>query len=1755
MLFRSGQRALRSKQPLTFDYTDKTLKDANGNDLTFRVVGTQPSTVNTPVKIVFGSDQNETLTGGDVYIGDHLYGGGGADTLIGNGGNDYLEGGQGIDTYVYSSGDGQDTILDTDGLGKIVFNGVTLAGGVMFAGGYISLDKEFRYAFHGDLTTGGTLVINDDLRIENFRNGDLGITLGGRASLADIQPASRAYRGDLNEFYGSEGDDHFIAGKTAIFLGKGGDDLLEGNNWDYLIGGAGNDVITAGEYFEFGGNTGVLVLSGGAGSDIILGGEVAETIYGDMEQAVISPDGNSFHIDRFWFNSETAFGELFEGQYANAQYDNPFAAYSPDFADRTIYFFGGIDEALNYILGISESTDLSTLYDDFIDGGDGNDRIFGGFGSDTLFGGDGDDRIDGDGGLQGANFGIYANLFGSPGDDYLDGGAGNDTLSDGDGGNDTFIGGDGDDTIDSGDSLNGTIGYENYLEGGDGNDVLSSNNGSADGFDTLLGGDGNDALSSTYGNALLDGGAGNDIYAVSRDHVGHVTIRDNDGDPGTLDRLVFGTLNRVQSGEGEGGGAGGNLEANWNLVDGILPSEVSVTRDQSNLYLSVDGVQDTVTLLNWFVSDADRIEEVHFQDGTVWDAAALTAMATNADPVIGTPDDDALEGMDGVKNSLIGNAGDDTLAGGNADDVLNGGAGDDFLAGGAGNDTYVFNPGDGVDHVQDDAGANTLQFGAGIAPSMLTLGLGSLLIHVGSGVDAIHLDDFDPGDVFGIHTIDTFRFDDGTSLTYSQLVARGFDINGTDGNDLLIGTNVNDRFDGGPGNDTLIGGAGNDVYLFGLRSGQDQIEDYDATAGNSDTLRVGAAVTPDDLVISQINDDLLIKINGTQDQIAITNWFLGDSNMIERVQFSDGTTWDAATLESHIAGAPVNNPPVIANPINNQTANEDALFRFQIPANTFADVDAGDVLTFTATLDNGSALPSWLTFDAATRSLSGMPANGDVGTVQVRVTATDSGNASVSDTFDLTVINTNDAPALAHAIVPQAAAEDAAFSFTVPVDVFTDEDAGDTLSYLASRPDGSRLPAWLTFNAITRTFSGTPGNSDVGTVQVKVTATDRGHASVSDTFDLTVINTNDAPAIAHAIVPQAATEDAAFSFTVPVDVFADEDAGDTLSYLASRPDGSRLPAWLTFNAITRTFSGTPGNGDVGVLDVRLVATDAANASASTVFTVSVANVNDAPILNHAIVDQIATVGSAFALPLAANTFTDIDVEDTLTYGARLLDGSSLPAWLAFDAATCSFSGTPGSGDAGVYSIRVTASDSGNLSAFDIFDLTVAAAPGQDLVGTISNDVLTGGAGDDTLNGGGGSDRLVGNGGNDTFQYFGDATWSAGFVARNDGNPGNPGTGRIGAMSGMNRSFDVFQGGAGEDVLLGTSGDDALFLDDPNSPFPSGSEPRIAGIERIEMGDGDDVVDLISSYYAYVDVTLDGGDGNDVLWASSGDDVLLGGFGNDDLFGGAGRDYLSGGPGNDTINGDLGNDLLEGGDGNDALSDAFGNNLFYAGSGNDKAIGGSSNELFIGGKGNDTIVTGQGADIIAFNRGDGPDTIAGASATSSTTVDNTLSLGGGIRYQDLYLSQQGNSLVLDAGNQDRITLQNWYSSPASRGVLNLQMMAAAMDDFAPTGGDPLRDNRVECFNFQSIVRQFDQARIANPSVNRWAVMDALLDAHLGGSDTEALGGDLAYRYGLSGSLAGISTGAAQDVLADPQFGAAPQSLRPLASLTEGIVKLG
>jgi len=117
----------------------------------------------------------------------------------------------------------------------------------------------------------------------------------------------------------------------------------------------------------------------------------------------------------------------------------------------------------------------------------------------------------------------------------------------------------------------------------------------------------------------------------------------------------------------------------------------------------------------------------------------------------------------------------------------------------------------------------------------------------------------------------------------------------------------------------------------------------------------------------------------------------------------------------------------------------------------------------------------------------------------------------------------------------------------------------------------------------------------------------------------------------------------------------------------------------------------------------------------------------------------------------------------------------------------------------------------------------------------------------------------------------------------------------------------------------TSGDDVLFLHDEfNNRHADSSGGRIQGIELIEAGAGNDVIDLTSPDYQVGDITIYGGLGNDVLWSSAGDDVLYGESGNDSLFGGGGDDTLDGGAGDDYISGSSGNDLLLGGAGNDIL---------------------------------------------------------------------------------------------------------------------------------------------------------------------------------------------------------------------------------------------
>ena len=83
------------------------------------------------------------------------------------------------------------------------------------------------------------------------------------------------------------------------------------------------------------------------------------------------------------------------------------------------------------------------------------------------------------------------------------------------------------------------------------------------------------------------------------------------------------------------------------------------------------------------------------------------------------------------------------------------------------------------------------------------------------------------------------------------------------------------------------------------------------------------------------------------------------------------------------------------------------------------------------------------------------------------------------------------------------AVENQLFSFTVPAGSFIDPD-GDKLNFKATLETGSALPRWLRFDPATATFKGTPGDSDLGDLVIKLTAMDTTKASISDVFTMTV---------------------------------------------------------------------------------------------------------------------------------------------------------------------------------------------------------------------------------------------------------------------------------------------------------------------------------------------------------------------------------------------------------------------------------------------------------------------------------------------------------------------------------------------------------------------------------------------------------------------------------------------------------------------------
>lgn len=810
---------------------------------------------------------------------DTLSGMSGANIFSGGQGNDALNGGSGSDVYLYSRGDGDDTITE----GRLIQGDDTIRLEGMLPGD-IALERvgnDLRIVIQetsvgaGD---GGSILVKESLD-EDF---DEGIE---RVIFEDGTVWTRA---DMRS-------------KLLVAASTDGDDSISGfNSFDLIDGGLGNDDLAGGSGSD------TYTYSRGGGDDIITEGRLTS---GTDRVRLVDVLQGEVSLERVSNNVRIVIAESAEGAadggsiLLKESLDEDFdeGIEQVVFADGTIWTRAHLRvELINASQTDQDDTVVGYNTADTIEGGLGDDALYGGSDGDTYLysRGDGNDTIS-DGRLTGGTDKLV--LVDLLPDDVILGRDGNaariviqETVEGaGDGGSITLLESldeDFDEGVEQVEFSDGTIWSRADIRlklievsQTEGDDIVS-------GYGTY------DILDGGLGNDLLQGFGGDDTYVYSRGD-GHDTIID---------------------------GSFSGHNDNVSFAD-ISPSEVTVYRDGDHLLLSIaessPGVGDggSIKLMdtarNWFSSGVDKVV---FADGTEWSRSDMVnAAVTNAAPNIaddsfsalipGTPVEinysDLLENdsdpdgtplsivgfrnviggqlsigvndtvtvtlddpdvpatfeylvSDGVYTSvgsvtvsdelvptIVGTSGNETLNGTNGDDIFEGGLGNDRFNSRSGSDVFLYSSGDGNDYIDEESGSTSetdvLRFKDLTADNLtFSRSWSHLVITVTGTGETITLDE-----QFYNHLywgIDRVEFADGVVWGRRDLMGAALQpVNGTDSDETISGTSAHESLYGMLGNDTINGGNGDDYHYGGagddLLIGNSGWDYFDGGEGN-DTL-------------------------------------------------------------------------------------------------------------------------------------------------------------------------------------------------------------------------------------------------------------------------------------------------------------------------------------------------------------------------------------------------------------------------------------------------------------------------------------------------------------------------------------------------------------------------------------------------------------------------------------------------------------------------------------------------------------------------------------------------------------------------------------------------------------------------------------------------------------------------------------------------------------------------------------------------------
>jgi Ca2+-binding RTX toxin-like protein len=1211
---------------------------------------------------------------------------------------------------------------------------------------------------------------------------------------------------------------------------------------------------------------------------------------------------------------------------------------------------------------------------------------------------------------------------------------------------------------------------DDSIQGTDQSDTINGD----DGADTLMGGLGNDVIEGGVGNDLIQSGLGHDmmIYNLAD---GNDTIG-GDG----FNRIATNYQTQLFYAQGE--------QDTLVFGDGVSPDAVTVSlvnRASYNVLYQgdVEAYDFKIATGSGSVSlENSAVSSVIFSSsGMAWTIEDLVKVSGmnkgTADPdfIYGSYFNDSIEGM----------GGDDDLIGGKGADSLDGGSGSDTLEGGEGDDTYVFKRGGGSDFVWDRStkvskyidGVRELVSESfdvihvsGLRPDQVMLSWSKGIQIIGAE-DAMRFTVDDTDANYDIN-IEAIKFDDGTVWLKSDIVARmnaltsGPDeyrgsasaeaIRSGAGNDNIAAGGGADLIYAGSGNDTIYAGAGDDTVDAGSGNDFIQLDGNGAThvrynwGDGNDTLSVsavdpvesavvdfGAGVRPEDLQLwmtseysGLIYSDLLILNRGAGG--GSLRWgrpFDTYGSLPKGFHFADGTTWSAADVSAHIMGT---------------LAQTEGLAKYNTGMGYGSDLES--------TRNLWSSGQSRVAFKPGS------------GFVRMGV------DANINTVLELS----EDVRASDISITLRAGGSD---SLVLKIGA-----AGDQIllnGVTAGTAGAASQPQ--TYGLSIATVAGELISANQLTAMINQAVQDQSPSPNSSAIPWSL----------------AAAQGSAFSYSFAKNAFVDPDKGDVVSYDVTQSMGSSvLPSWLSWNAQTRTLSGTPpvlSSSASQTVQLYLTGRSGLGTFAYQGYSGFPVNINiaastvKAPLLKTPLADAtLSSPGSAWSMVIPAATFSDPEGA-VLTYTVTMADGSPLTgSWLQFDNATKTLKGTPTA--PGLTSVRVTATDPSKLFVSDVFDINVlnqgllssGSANGDSLSGTARDDTLKGLAGNDTLTGGAGADRLEGGAQDDT--YVVDDALDTVFENANEGTD----TVRASVDFVLQQFVEMLDQRSATQKVNGTANDDAN--------------------------------------------TLWAGNFGGTLRAMGGNDSLISGSGSDNLLGGLGDDtYVVNSNADEAVEfEDEGYDLVQSsvtyrlrdnveeldlvGSGNIDGYASDGGSTVVGNAGGNKIYGGRGSDTLNGGAGTDALIGGAGADTYLFTIGSGSDTVNDIDATPG--VIDTIDLSS-VSFPDLRsVTRIANDLVIQYGTTDQITIQNQFvdgqrieafafAGGVSLNASALESMSSAQELRGTSGADVFRR-----ISSAKIIRGFEGDDVISASgFNDFLLGGAGNDALIGNGGDDVLFGEL------------------------------------------------